>query len=144
MYHSDDVRQLAWDSLLIKGWDKDSRMGSLMDMYVIDHPDEELWLLRRFPRKWELTLTARVFIARFIPKLSQKLWDNPKDVLFWLMMNGDSVKRQKTVFDNIRNKKDINEIKKSIRLDEKNKRFVVERDELYKKHRASSQWDICK
>lgn len=143
MYHSDDILQLAWDSILIKGWSADSKMGSLMDMYVIDHPSAELWLLRRFPRKWELTITARVFVARYIPKLSERLWDK-KEVLFWLMMIGDRVNRQKCESDKIINKSDIAEIRKSIRADAKAKKTAIKIRELYLAHTPSGQWNVCK
>ena len=146
MYHSDDWRQLAWDALLIKGWGKDVRMQSLVDMYKKDFTEQQSPFseLRRFPYMWDTSLSARVFVARYIPKLSAKLWDSPKDVQFWLMMNGDKVNRQDNPADAESRRKDINLIQKSQRDDKKAIAGKVERKDLYAAHRPSGQWNICK
>jgi hypothetical protein len=100
--------------------------------------------LRRFPYMWDLGLSARVFVARYIPRLSEKLWDSPKDAQFWLMMHGDKVNRQDNAADAESRRKDINLIKKSLRDDKKSKEGKAERKELYAAHRPSGQWNVCK
>lgn len=143
---SDDWRQLAWDALLIKGWDKDVRMQSLIDMYAQDFTEQQspFSQLRRFPYMWDTTLSARVFVARYIPKLSEKLWDSPKDAQFWLMMNGDKVNRQNNPADAESRRKDINLIHKSQRDDAKARDGKAKRSKLYAEHRPSGQWNVCK
>jgi hypothetical protein len=146
MYYSDDWRQLAWDSLLIKGWGKDVRMQSLVDMYKKDFTEQQSPFseLRRFPYMWDLGLSARVFVARYIPNLSAKLWDSPQDAQFWLMMHGDKVNRQDNAADAESRRKDINLIKQSMREDKKAIAGKAERKELYAAHRPSGQWNVCK
>jgi hypothetical protein len=146
MYYSDDYRQLAWDALLIKGWGKDVRMQSLIDMYKKDFTEQQSSFseLRRFPYMWDLGLSARVFVARYIPKLSTKLWDSPQDAQYWLMMNGDKVNRQDNAADAESRRKDINLIKQSMREDKKAIAGKAERKELYAAHRPSGQWNVCK
>ena len=93
---------------------------------------------------WDTTLSARVFVARYIPKLSAKLWDSPQDAQFWLMMHGDKVNRQDNEADAESRRKDINLIKKSMREDKKAIAGKAERKDLYSAHRPSGQWNVCK
>jgi hypothetical protein len=146
MFNSDEMEQLAWDSLLIKGWSAESRMGSLLDMYRTDYPNVDLRKVRRFPCKWELTISARVFVARYIPKLSEKLWDNPKDALFWLMMNGDKITRLETHNGSDKRKlhQDINEIRSSQILAGKINHYSKEQNDIWAVNRRSEQWAVCK
>lgn len=144
MYHSDEVEQMAWDSILLKGWSKEPIMGILLDMYCIDYPDVDLWLLRRFPRKWELNTPAKVFVARYIPKLSDKLWNGDKDIQFWLMMNGDTCNRQKDPADKWATRADTRErvqSRSNVRKKEKSRAAV---HNLYSSYRRSNQWSVCK
>ena len=146
MYPSDDLRQMKWDSILIKGWGKDVQMRSLVTMYMKDFGEQQSPFsdLRRFPHMWDTTLSARVFVARYIPKLSAKLWDSPQDAQFWLMMHGDKVNRQNNPADSVSLRQDIQEIKQSQRKDAADKKRTSERMELYASHRPSGQWNVCK
>ena len=149
MYPSDDLRQMKWDSILIKGWGKDVQMRSLVTMYLKDFgeekfTDEQFAEIRRFPTPWEQTTSARVFVARYIPKLSARLFDHPKDASYWLMLNGDKVNRQKSPADSVSLRQDIQEINQSQRQDAADKKRTSERMELYASHRPSGQWNLCK
>lgn len=146
MYHSDDVQQMKWDSILINGWSKDSRMGYLLDKFMAAVPDADLRLVRRFPRKWELSMVAKVFVARYIPKLSARLFDHPKDASYWLMLNGDRVKRlpTKNGADKAKLAADVAEIRSSMRLDKRLHRLSNKDGAKYDSHKLSYQWKVCK
>jgi hypothetical protein len=142
--HSDDLLQMKWDSLLLKGWYNETRMGNLMDMYRADHPESDLWLLRRFPRKWELNISARVFVARYIPKLSEKLWNEDKDIQFWLMMHGDSCNRQAGPKDLWAMRVDEKERRQAQSNVKKSAKENDKVESLYSSHRRSDQWNVVK
>lgn len=149
MHYSDDVRQMKWDSILIKGWHKDVQMRSLVTMYLKDlgeeeFTDEQFAEMRRFPKPWEQTTSARVFVARYIPKLSARLFDHPKDANFWLMMDGDKVNRQKSPADSVSRRQEVQEITQSQRHDAADKKRTSERTDLYSSHSRSGQWNVCK
>jgi hypothetical protein len=93
---------------------------------------------------WDTSLSARVFVARYIPKLSAKLWDSPQDAQYWLMINGDKINRQDNPADAESRRKDINLIQKSLRDDKKAIAGKAERKDLYAAHRPSGQWNVCK
>jgi hypothetical protein len=85
-------------------------------------------------------------VARYIPKLSEKLWDNPKDALFWLMINGDKITRLGTRNGSDKRKlsQDINEIRSSKILARKINHYSKEQNDIWAVNRRSEQWAVCK
>jgi hypothetical protein len=143
-YPSDDIRQMAWDSLLIKGWHNESRMGNLVDMYKIDGHTVDFLSLRRFPHQWDLLSPTKVFVARYIPALSEKLWNEDKDIMFWLMMRGDNCNRQEHPSDAKAVAADRRERVRTCANIVKKQKDTARVCEMFAKYRKSNQWSVVK
>lgn len=121
-------------------------MGYLLDKFMAAVPDADLRMVRRFPRKWELSMAAMVFVARYIPKLSERLFDYPKDANYWLMLNGDKIKRlaTKNGSDKAKFDADVAEIRRGQSLEKRLHRISNKDVAKYDSHKISFQWNVCK
>jgi hypothetical protein len=139
---------MKWDNLLIKGWHRDAPMRNLVAMYLKDEILEfDQWNeIRRFPKSWEYPMAARVFVARYIPKLSERLFDKPEGVNYWLMLNGDKIKRLPTNCGTDKNKlkEDVSEIRMGQALAQRLRQFSKKDNDRYDAYKLSEQWGKCK
>jgi hypothetical protein len=137
---------MKWDNLLIKGWHRDAPMRNLVAMYLErEDPEFDQWdQIRRFPKAWEYPMTARVFVARYIPKLSARLFDNPKDATYWLMLHGDKVKRQSNPADGESRRRDVAEIRSTVNHNAASRKIRIKYNANWDAHKLSEQWGKCK
>jgi hypothetical protein len=92
----DSYEQMTWDNILVKGWFADAPMGNLMAMFWDQHPRTvDATQIRRFPVGRSSKITARRFVAAYIPALSNRLWDGATkgDVLFSLLSSTVDARR---------------------------------------------------
>lgn len=147
MYANDSMEQLTWDSILLKGWATDAPIRNLIWMLDLDFKQDIIYKeVRRFPQAIFKKMGTRVFVARYLPKLSEKLWDDVKqsDILFWLMMHGEklSVEKKPTDAKKFREESYMRKqtSKKIVQAITKN----VAISKLYASHRRTEQWSTCK
>lgn len=71
--------QLSWDRFLIEGWRKDYKLAWAVHRWQEENNKPiDMDSLLRTPRKnFPLNIRIRIFIANFLPKINDRLWDQP-------------------------------------------------------------------
>lgn len=75
----DESEQLTWDTLLLQGWRKDFKLAWAMYQWEKKHGKKiELEKLLRAPRT-TLPWSTRIqfFVAHYLPKINDRMWDQP-------------------------------------------------------------------
>lgn len=80
---SDNGPQKVWDACLIRCWRKDLKLYDVFKMYrsIMNGPPEGLLRMPSGGMPWQIRV--RAFVASYLPKINDRLWDQDpeKDVL---------------------------------------------------------------
>jgi hypothetical protein len=73
--------QEYWDACLIKTWRNSGTVGDVFAMFysIMKTFTSEYELLRVPPKAIHPKIGVRVFVARYLPKINDWLWDKPRE-----------------------------------------------------------------
>jgi hypothetical protein len=147
-YETFSKEQVAWDKLLYDGWKQNVPMGNLFVMMKMDYPNIEVDRLRRIPDKihYKYAKTVCVFVAKFLPKLSEKLFDgiSKEDFLFYLFLNGDKIDTQFSASDFIKSRAEVSTLsgsKRKFGLGGVKSQIM---GDFFNRSNKGGQWNVCK
>lgn len=140
------TNQEYWDACLIRCWRQSAKIADAINMWEsitkISFNDENIKAsLLRTPRPgFPWLVSVRVFVAEHLPKINDRLWDQPqeKDVMLLKALKNSQYTTQKdsSAF--------IKEMRSEQKRTKKNHAAITFENNNYKKRNRSTDWNVVK
>lgn len=139
--HTPAELQKYWDACLIRGWREFQQISDVVFAYQSiaigwDVPTAGIRRMPQYGMPW--STSSRAFVASYLPKISDRLWNQTRDRDVYLLKA-----LQKSTYDIQKQVRDVTlaEVMRDVRTVKAKNEFTTR---LVSTRNASTDWGVCK